>query len=203
VSVDLQEMAPIEGVVQIQGDITSEATARQVIEAFCGQLADIVVCDGAPDVTGLHEVDQYIQHQLVLAALGISVHLLRPGGKFVAKIFRGKDISLLYSVLKTFFSQVVVAKPKSSRNSSTESFVVCQNFDPPSGFVPSFKSSVSPPMLGGLEDIGISVEFVACGNYEGALDSDMSYMFLPEDYISPIAPPINTPSSVLDSKLTH
>lgn len=198
VAVDLQEMAPIEGVVQIQGDITSEATARDVIDAFCGLKADIVVCDGAPDVTGLHEVDQYIQHQLVLAALGISVHLLRPGGKFVAKIFRGKDISLLYSVLKTFFSQVVVAKPKSSRNSSTESFVVCQDFDPPADFVPGFKATVNPSMLGGLEDCGISVDFVACGNYEGALDSDMNYMFLPEDYVSPIAPPLSIPSARLD-----
>lgn len=30
VSVDLQPMAPIEGVTQLQGDITSEATAEQV-----------------------------------------------------------------------------------------------------------------------------------------------------------------------------
>ena len=30
VAVDLQPMAPIEGVVQLQGDITSEATARWV-----------------------------------------------------------------------------------------------------------------------------------------------------------------------------
>jgi tRNA (cytidine32/guanosine34-2'-O)-methyltransferase len=30
VSVDLQPMAPIEGVIQLQGDITSEATAAQV-----------------------------------------------------------------------------------------------------------------------------------------------------------------------------
>lgn len=181
VAVDLQEMAPIEGVVQIEGDITSEATARQVIEAFCGRLADIVVCDGAPDVTGLHEVDQYIQHQLVLAALGISVHLLRPGGKFVAKIFRGNDISLLYSALKTFFSQVVVSKPKSSRVSSTENFVICQDFNPPPGFTPSFNASVCPPMLGGLEDCGIPVDFVASGNYEGR---DLNCAFLPEKYFA-------------------
>jgi hypothetical protein len=36
----------------------------------------------------------------------------------VAKIFRGKDIGLLYAQLKTFFPVVHVAKPKSSRNSS-------------------------------------------------------------------------------------
>ena len=32
-----------------QGDITSEATARQVISHFHGHHADLVVCDGAPD----------------------------------------------------------------------------------------------------------------------------------------------------------
>jgi hypothetical protein len=32
-----------------QGDITSEATARQVISHFQGHHADLVVCDGAPD----------------------------------------------------------------------------------------------------------------------------------------------------------
>jgi 23S rRNA U2552 (ribose-2'-O)-methylase RlmE/FtsJ len=53
VAVDLQEMAPIEGVVEIQGDITSLRTAEQIIAHFHGNKADIVVCDGAPDVTGV------------------------------------------------------------------------------------------------------------------------------------------------------
>lgn len=42
-------MAPIEGVTQIQGDITSEVTAKEVISYFDGEYADIVVSDGAPD----------------------------------------------------------------------------------------------------------------------------------------------------------
>ena len=79
--------------------------------------ADIVVCDGAPDVTGLHDIDEYIQAQLLLAALNITTHVLKPGGDFVAKIFRGKDISLLFSQLRIFFDEVTVAKPRSSRNS--------------------------------------------------------------------------------------
>lgn len=42
-------------------------------------------------------MDEYVQAQLILAALTIVCHVLRPGGTFVAKIFRGKDIALLYS----------------------------------------------------------------------------------------------------------
>ncbi|KAL0053730.1 hypothetical protein WJX82_010080 [Trebouxia sp. C0006] len=122
VAVDLQPMAAIEGVTQIQGDITSELTAREVISHFDGEFADIVVSDGAPDVTGLHDMDEFVQAQLILAALTIVTHVLKPGGTFVAKVFRGKDIGLLYSQLKVFFPEVTIAKPKSSRNSSIEAF---------------------------------------------------------------------------------
>lgn len=69
-------------------------------------------------VTGLHDMDEYIQAQLLLAALNITTHVLRPGGSFVAKIFRGKDITLLYTQLKIFFPKVTCSKPRSSRNSS-------------------------------------------------------------------------------------
>lgn len=46
---DLQPIGPIEGVHMIQGDITSEATARQIISLFEGEKAELIVCDGAPD----------------------------------------------------------------------------------------------------------------------------------------------------------
>jgi len=69
-------------------------------------------------VTGLHDVDEYVQAQLLLAAVNITTHVLRPGGSLVAKIFRGRDVTLLYSQLRLFFPSVHVAKPTSSRNSS-------------------------------------------------------------------------------------
>ena len=86
-----------------------------------------------PDVTGLHDLDEYVQAQLLLAALNITTHVLKLGGTFVAKIFRGKDVTLLFAQLRLFFENVTVAKPKSSRNSSIEAFVVCQNYQPPKG----------------------------------------------------------------------
>ena len=70
-------------------------------------------------------------------ALNITTHVLRDGGNFVAKIFRGKDVQLLYSQLGLFFEKVTCCKPRSSRNSSIEAFVVCQNFHPPPGYVPT------------------------------------------------------------------
>ncbi len=49
VAVDLQPMAPIEGVTQLQGDITSLSTIKAVLAHFQGCQADLIVCDGAPD----------------------------------------------------------------------------------------------------------------------------------------------------------
>ncbi|GCC48749.1 hypothetical protein chiPu_0032660, partial [Chiloscyllium punctatum] len=59
------------------------------------------------------------------------------------KIFRGKDVTLLYSQLKIFFKEVTCAKPRSSRNSSIEAFVVCHGYTPPKGYVPN----MSNPLL--------------------------------------------------------
>lgn len=199
VAVDLQEMAPIPGVVCIVGDITSKVTADQIIGHFRGNLADLVVCDGAPDVTGLHDIDEYMQAQLLLAAINITTNTLRVGGNFVAKIFRGKDVSLLYSQLRCFFEEVTVAKPKSSRNSSIESFVVCRRFRPPEGFVPSMDSLILDHKYGvGNELLGpaaLVVPFVACGDLTG-FDSDKSYPLDLQDgaayaYRDPVQPPIH------------
>jgi tRNA (cytidine32/guanosine34-2'-O)-methyltransferase len=69
-------------------------------------------------VTGLPDFDEYIQAQLLLAAFNIATNVLSPGGTFLAKLFCGKDVMTLLSHLQRFFKQVIVAKPRTSRNSS-------------------------------------------------------------------------------------
>ncbi|ACI64180.1 predicted protein, partial [Thalassiosira pseudonana CCMP1335] len=128
VAVDLWPMEPLPGVHCIQGDITSLETAQKIIQHFHGRRAELVVCDGAPDVTNLHSFDSYTQSQLLLSAINISTHVLSPNGIFVAKIFRGRDVGLIYTQLQLLFENVVCAKPTASRNASIESFVVCRGF---------------------------------------------------------------------------
>ena len=50
-------MAPIPGVSFVMGDITTKKTAQEVLDLFKGNKADLVISDGAPDVTGFHEID--------------------------------------------------------------------------------------------------------------------------------------------------
>lgn len=177
IAIDLQEMAPIEGVNILQADITQASTLEAVRQFFNGGKADIVMSDGAPDVTGLHDVDEYVQAQLVLAALNVAIALLKPGGSFVAKVFRQKDTDILYAQLRTLFPSVSVVKPRSSRNSSIEAFVVCKQFAPLPGFIPTI---VSPRLH--LNDGAIqlspvnrlAVPFISAGDLSG-FDADMSY----------------------------
>jgi len=186
VSVDLQPMAPIPGVTCLRGDITELGTANAIIDQFGGEKAELVICDGAPDVTGMHDIDEYIQSQLIVAALNITTHLLCPGGAFVAKIFRQRDIDLLYEQLRVFFKYVTCAKPRSSRISSCEAFVVCQGYQPPEGFEPSMQNPLLTGKWQELDDKLINdpvyqnptqrciVPFVACGDMNG-LDPDKNY----------------------------
>lgn len=136
VAVDIQTMAPIDGVTIIQGDITRSETADKVINEFEGNKAQLVVCDGAPDVTGQHDLDEFMQSQLLLAALNITTFIIETGGTFVAKIFRGKDITIMVAQFRLFFEQVHVIKPKSSRASSIEAFICCRNFELPKNYKP-------------------------------------------------------------------
>ncbi|KAI1456984.1 FtsJ-domain-containing protein [Annulohypoxylon moriforme] len=151
VSIDLQPISPLPGIVTLRADITHPATVPLLLKALdpeydsktksqqAAHPVDLVLSDGAPDVTGLHDLDIYVQSQLLFAALNLALCVLKPGGKFVAKIFRGKNVDILYAQLKIFFEKVHVAKPRSSRASSVEAFIVCLNFQPPKGFSASLE----------------------------------------------------------------
>jgi len=154
VAIDLQPMSPLEGITCLKADITHPSTIPLLLKALDSEYdssstsieashpVDLVLSDGAPDVTGLHDLDIYIQSQLLWAALNLALCVLKPGGRFVAKIFRVKDVDILYAQLKVVFESVIVSKPRSSRASSVEAFIVCSNFRPP----PGFKASLDNPL---------------------------------------------------------
>jgi tRNA (cytidine32/guanosine34-2'-O)-methyltransferase len=172
--IDLRRIEPIDHVICVQGDISSEATAREVIDLMHGSLADVVMADGAPDLISRPEFDEYVQHALVRAALAIATMLLRPGGTFVSKVFRTKSLPTLFAQLGCFFSDVQICKPRASRLSSVESFVLCRGFQLPEGYPVSLITDRLP--TGSIP----KVPFVSCGT-ESALDSGRTYPLLGDE----------------------
>lgn len=209
VSVDLQPMTPIDGVTTIQADITHPKTLQKILDIFGGEPADFVCSDGAPDVTGLHDLDEYIQAQLILSALQLTTCILKPGGSFVAKIFRGRDIDLLYSQLSYLFERVVCAKPRSSRGTSLEAFVVCLGYKPRPGWNPKLELTKSTEEFFEGADIGKSynqeylelpdpeerliAKFIACGDLND-VDSDATYT-LDSDFKKLALEPVQMPTA--------
>ena len=137
----------------------------------------------------------------VLAALNISTHILKDGGTFVAKVFRGKDIDILCKQLDLYFKKTCLAKPRSSRTSSLEAFVVCRGFRMPTNCKPTlFNPLLNPDSVLDFasltEEERIIVPYVSCGDLSG-FDSDCSYPLnldnKPYEYRKPVQPPINPP----------
>ncbi|WWC66813.1 uncharacterized protein I206_100720 [Kwoniella pini CBS 10737] len=106
VSIDLQPMARLPNITILQTDITLPSTIPLVLDALGGRKADLVVCDGAPDVTGVHDLDAYLHSQLLLAAITLSLTLLAPHSTLIFKIFLSPldpHAALLASQLRCFF----------------------------------------------------------------------------------------------------
>jgi tRNA (cytidine32/guanosine34-2'-O)-methyltransferase len=149
-------------------------------------------------VTGLHDLDEFVQSHLLLAALNITTQILCVGGTFIAKIFRGADVQLLYDQLSPLFSQVSCCKPRSSRNSSIEAFVVCRGYSPPESFVPRDLSAFLAEGYSALQNMNefdqAFVPFIACGDLSKSFDSDGSHP-VGSDYswTDPVAPPTIPP----------
>ena len=97
-------------------------------------------------------MDEFMQSQLVVAALTVATELLEEGGTLVAKVFRGREAPALLAQLEPFFrgqplcspssssarpssygGGVFLAKPRASRNASVEAFVVCRGYRAPEG----------------------------------------------------------------------
>lgn len=214
VAVDLQELAPIPGVHMLKGDITHASTSAAILSFFKHMPADLVVCDGAPDVTGMRDIDEFIQMQLLLAALGTASQVLRPGGTFVCKVFRGEQAALMYMQLMALFADVRCCKPAASRSSSVEAFVVCRGFSPithPSSHSVPYQGLKEQPhgdtgresdsceiavdadsmaSLWGEEVVGQLAPFLSCGDIRG-MDSDRNYNLARSTYapMPPTQPP--------------
>lgn len=126
IAIDVQEMAAIEGVEIIKEDITSEMCLSKIKKVFNNEKADLVVCDGAPDVTGFRDLDEFLQTDLLTAALSLCLQISKPGSTFVAKIFRGEFTEYVVKHFMKFFKVVELEKPNSSRKDSAEWFIVCK-----------------------------------------------------------------------------
>lgn len=125
---DILPMDSIAGVEFIQGDFTEEAVLDEMMATLDGSLADTVISDMAPNISGVGVADQASSMYLVELALDMARQVLKPKGSFVAKVFHGEGYDDYVKDLRTSFDKVVIRKPDSSRARSREVYVVGKGF---------------------------------------------------------------------------
>lgn len=129
VGVDLSPTDPLPGAVLIEGDFR-EADVEAAVTAALGGPADLVLSDMAAPATGHAATDHLRVVALAEDAFAFAETVLRPGGTFVAKMFKGGTEGALLATLKQAFAEVRHAKPAASRAESAETYVVAKGFRP-------------------------------------------------------------------------
>jgi 23S rRNA (uridine2552-2'-O)-methyltransferase len=127
VAVDVTEIEPLPGVVNLTLDVTEEGARERIIAALGGK-ADIVLSDMASPATGHRATDHIRVVALVETALEMAEDLLAPGGSFLAKVFQGGAGQELVARMKLSFVKVHHVKPKASRAESPEVYVLATGF---------------------------------------------------------------------------
>ena len=124
--VDLNPIAPLEGVISFIGDFTSPEIQEKVRAAM--PVVNVVVCDAAPHLSGAKSYDQARIMALNEDALMFAASLLKQGGNLVMKSFQGADFNDLLDLVKERFYSVRVIRSKATRRGSTECYIVAKNF---------------------------------------------------------------------------
>lgn len=124
ISLDLLPMESIEGVHYIQGDFREESVLTQLEEVVKGRPVDVVVSDMAPNLSGNSTTDGARVEHLIELAVDFATNHLRPEGALVAKVFHGPGYDDLVKLFRSHFKLVKPLKPKSSRDKSSETFLI-------------------------------------------------------------------------------
>jgi 23S rRNA (uridine2552-2'-O)-methyltransferase len=125
-AMDILPMEPVKGVEFIQGDFREEEVLQQLVDLLNGQKLDLVISDIAPNMTGNTVTDQARSFYLCELAYDFAINHLKPGGHFLIKVFQGAGYEEYVKLLRESFAEVVVRKPKASRDRSNEIYLLAR-----------------------------------------------------------------------------
>jgi len=130
VGIDLAPIDPPldhENVVALCGDIAEAGVAKEILAAL-GGLADVLLSDAAPKLTGVRAVDR-AREEALLASLEARVpELLRPGGALLVKLLEGPEAQASDRRLRAAFAQAKTVKVSASRKGTSERYLLARGF---------------------------------------------------------------------------
>jgi 23S rRNA (uridine2552-2'-O)-methyltransferase len=124
IALDILPMEPVEGVTFILGDFREADVLQRLTDEMKGRLADVVVSDMAPNLSGISSADDARIEGLVELAIEFAQHHMKAHGALVVKVFHGGAYDILFKRFREIFLVVKRIKPKASRDKSSETFLV-------------------------------------------------------------------------------
>ncbi|GHS94140.1 ribosomal RNA large subunit methyltransferase E [Alphaproteobacteria bacterium] len=130
VGLDLQEIAPLEGVAFVQGDFTETQAVARLLEALEGRFAQVLLSDMAAPSCGISKIDYVRIMSLISHVWELCPQILAPEGHLIAKVLRGGTEAELLAPIKKHFRKISHFKPHASRADSAEMYLVARRYKP-------------------------------------------------------------------------
>ena len=121
---DLAEKEGSDKPVAAMAASMTEAAATAQPANTAERLVDVVVSDIAPNLSGIADTDAARIELLIELAVDFSKSQLKPEGALVVKLFHGGAYEPIVKLFRQTFKLVKPLKPKSSRDKSSETFLV-------------------------------------------------------------------------------
>jgi len=124
VATDILVMEPLAGVEFLQGDFREEAVFQALKHTLGAALADLLLSDMAPNMSGMDAIDAPRGMYLAELALDMARDVLKPGGNALIKVLQGAGFEELVALARTRFERVRCLKPEASRSRSSETYLL-------------------------------------------------------------------------------
>lgn len=126
VAVDPRLVEPIPGVRVVRGTVGTPDLADHLGPAPF----DVVLSDMSPRISGAYATDHARSVALVLEAWTLARQVLKPGGRWVAKVFDGDLLAEAEARMRPSFARWHRTKPPASRDQSSELYLLGFDFRP-------------------------------------------------------------------------
>ena len=129
VGIDLVEMQPFSevNVHLIMGDAREDANIDAAL-SFAPEGFDLLLSDMSPKLSGIKEADQAGTVACAELALWGAQRLLKKGGSFVCKVFKGNETELFFRSTRPAFDKLVRSELDATRKTSNEFYILGMGF---------------------------------------------------------------------------
>ena len=128
-AVDLLPLEPIDNVLFIKGDFSEDAIYQRCLGELPGQVADLVISDMAPNLTGIRATDQARSMYLAELVMDFALEVLKQEGSLLVKMFQGQGVDEYSRALRQHFRNVRVRKPVASKDKSREFYILARGYN--------------------------------------------------------------------------